>query len=138
MSKYIKQYTDKEYYTNVLTELGLSESYILRHNYRFFGFSDLDDQKLIQKKFAKIDKKFTSFLNKIYRKYDRGLLISEFGAIFTKLQDIHVTNDNYLQTYSANSDNFASISYTAKASDIMLRKLKTYTEICILKNNIAE
>ena len=141
MSRFNNKQLDKkignDYYSNVLINLGLKKIYILYNNYYYFGNRDLTDQEEINKKFKRIENDYFQFLEKLYKKYDRKILIIELGTIFTKLQNIHLRNDEVLEKIEIkdNSEVIEDISYSAKAADIMARKIKTLTEIIIIKDN---
>ena len=127
-----KGYTN--YYDCVLTQLGLSPFFIRYNNYCYFGPADLSDQTIIHDKFSHIIKKFEEFLNYLYKKYSVSTLVLELGIVYSKLQEIHLKNDEILGKYIFN-DNILEVSYPAKAADIMARKIKNITELVILKDN---
>lgn len=127
-----KGYTN--YYDCVLTQLGLSSFFIRYNNYCYFGPDDLNNQTIIHDKFSHIIKKFEKFFNYLYKKYSVSTLVLEFGIVYSKLQEIHLKNDEVLGKYIFN-DNILEVSYPAKAADIMARKIKNITELVILKDN---
>lgn len=127
-----KGYTN--YYDCVLTQLGLSSFFIRYNNYCYFGLDDLSNQTIIHDKFSHIIKKFEKFLNYLYKKYSVSTLVLEFGIVYSKLQEIHLKNDEVLGKYIFN-DNILEVSYLVKAADIMARKIKNITELVILKDN---
>lgn len=121
------------YSENVLISLGLDEDYIIKNNYLFFGKDDLEDQELIKEKFLKIEEEFKNFFNVISKKYNMKALVFEFSNVYTKLLDISLNNDNCLM--KADDLNTNDISYTARASELMRRKIKYLIEMIILRNN---
>lgn len=144
MSKYRKQklklksvaHSDGyvNYYDSVLTQLGLSPFFIRYNNYCHFGTIDLGSQTIIYDKFSFITKEFEEFLDYLYKKYSVSTLVLEFGVVYSKLQEIHLKNDEILGEYIF-ADNILDVSYPAKAADIMARKIKNITELVILKDN---
>lgn len=124
-----------DYYENVLVSLGLSKFYIRYNNYFYFGTNDITDQVTIKLKFENLQNVYDSFLDKVYKKYSNETLILEFGIIYTKLQKIHLCNDEVLELGINDNEKEKDISYPAKLADLMARKIKTLTEIAIIKNN---
>lgn len=123
------------YYNNVLISLGLSKVYILYNNFLYFGNKDLCNQKIIKIKFKNIEKMYNTFLEKIYKKYSCKTLILKFGTIYTKLQQIHLSNDEILAYGLNDVEVVKNVSYASKVADLMARKIKTLTEIAIIKDN---
>lgn len=145
MSKYkYKKMTSKElivenikcnYYENVLISLGLSKIYILYNNYYYFGNKDISNQEQIKDKFKNIEIVYNSFLEKMYKKYDCETIILELGVIYTKLQKIHLCNDELLGLNILTKEETKDISYPAKMADLLARKVKTLMEIVIKRDN---
>lgn len=123
------------YYDNVLLALGLSKTYILYNNYYYFGNKDISNQGQIKSKFKKIEIVYNSFLEKMYKKYDCETIILELGVIYTKLQKIHLCNDELLGLNILTEEETKDISYPAKMADLMARKVKTLMEIIIKRDN---
>lgn len=124
-----------DYYNNVLISLGLSKFYILYNNYFYFGRNEIDNQDIIKAKFSHIEETYNSFIDRICKKYDCETLVLEFGVIYTKLQKIHLINDDALEHGLNDKEIKKNISYSAKLADLMSRKIKTLSEIVIIKNN---
>lgn len=124
-----------DYYNNVLISLGLSKFYILYNNYFYFGRNEIDNQDIIKANFSHIEETYNSFIDRICKKYDCETLVLEFGVIYTKLQKIHLINDDTLEHGLNDKEIKKNISYSAKLADLMSRKIKTLSEIVIIKNN---
>lgn len=133
--KFSLENNNHDYYENVLVSLGLSKFYIRYNNYFYFGTNDITDQATIKLKFENLQNVYDSFLDKVYKKYSNETLILEFGIIYTKLQKIHLCNDEVLELGINDKEKEKDISYPAKLADLMARKIKTLTEIAIIKNN---
>lgn len=123
------------YYDNVLTTLGLSKFYILYNNYFYFGTDEISNQDNINLKFKNIERVYNSFINKMCIKYNCETLILELGCIYTKLQKIHLTNDEVLGHHINDKETIKNVSYPSKIADLMARKIKTLIEIVVVEDN---
>lgn len=137
MSKYKnKKIPNRDYYNNVLLALGLSRFYIYYNNYYFFGNIEIDDQAIANKKIDIIIKRYEEYVNYLLSKYNKKVLITEIGAIYDKLQSIHLANDQFLEdNKELSEDKISDISYPAKAADLMARKSKLLLERIVINDN---
>lgn len=124
-----------EYYINGLISLGLSRFYILSSNYYYFGYKEITDQEEIKNRFNKIKEDYDKFIKKICNKYNCETIVLELGIIYTKLQKIHLSNNELLSLNILSMEKINDILYPSKMSDLMARNTKNLTEFILIKNN---
>lgn len=89
-------------------------------------------------KYKKITDEYYKIREKLLRKYDCRILIDELSIIYSKLERIHLSNDKLLENVTNYNEIIQDVSYTAKVTDIMSRKIKTLIEITIKRDNNKE
>ena len=65
----------RSYYVNVLKSLGLSDYYIYKNNFIYFGYQNIYDQDKILQKFKKIENDFELFIEYLLGKYNCTVLL---------------------------------------------------------------
>lgn len=127
--------TDHKYCENVLISLGLKKAFILFNNHFFFGYRDLYNQDIIQKKFKTVVNVFEVHLKKLYKKYSCEQLVIALGGIYSKLEDIRLMNAHLKTNQTENLEIIQDIVYGCSVADLMGRKIKCIIETAVLKNN---